>query len=107
MYTYYHTKEETSSQISSLNGTILNLSEEKDQLMFNNSNLTEELVLLNESVKGLNNQKTLLVIEKSDLTEKNDKLQSDLDSCQTDYDKLEKEHKATQADLASCESSCP
>ena len=89
VYTFFKTKAEARTEISSLNGSINTLSAEKAQLIKERDNLIVEKNVLNENIKTLNQQKLTL-------TEQNEDLTSDLASLQTT-------HNSTVQDLAECE----
>jgi chromosome segregation ATPase len=107
MYTFYKTKSETTSQITSLNGTIVGLSEDKNQLILNNSNLTEEISSLNETINMLNDEKASLVVEKSALRDSNANLTSTLNALQSKYNAQSETLATAQSDLADCQAACP
>lgn len=107
VYTYYQTKVNTHEEISSLNNTILNLSEDKNQLILNLGNLTNELDTLNKTVKSLTSEKVVLTAEIISLNSEIDDLQSDLDELQGELDSCEDTLDDCEIDLEDCEDACP
>lgn len=105
VYNYYQTKSDAHAEISDLNNTILNLSEDKNQLILNLGNLTNEIDSLNQTVKLLTADKASLIAQISGLKDEVDDLESELDSLQETLDDCEVDLDVCEDDLSDCEDS--
>ena len=90
IYDSLQTKTETETQISYLNGAIVSLNQERDQL-------TSERDTLDQTVDTLTQQKAQLTTDNAALTSDLDTLEEDYDACSVDLEEVED-------DLDACES---
>lgn len=95
MYTLFKTKADAEATQSALNENIIFLTQERDQLLVERTNLFEELEHLNQTIINLNNQKNQLITESNSLT-------SDLEILQDKYDSLSEELEETESELEAC-----
>jgi chromosome segregation ATPase len=100
MYTLFQTRADAEATKSALNENLLLLTQERDQLLIERSNLIEEKEFLNQTITNLNNQRTQLISESNSLT-------SDLEDLQDQYDALSAELEDTETDLEACLAATP